>query len=816
MVIKCNIGTQKFKKKPTSMQMGGVRTDLGSLLRVKEITPEELINIVEEGRAFTPGVMAGTTSEAWNGQQVIAIDIDNQTQEDDPNDPKGKKKIKKPLPKEEQLTPEEALEILKAEGLAPYFIYNTFSSSEEWRRFRLVFILDEVLEDPAAPNALQCRLVDLFQKHRPKSTDEGTTDNARIFLGSVPGSVFYKGGNITKVADLWKLPESRRETEERQREEEKKARAERLANMNPDFAEREKILQDSIKAFDLADYVEKNTGSTPKKKGNYIYFNPCPVCGHNDDFYIDRRKPWRFTCKSSATPDEARGTIIDFLMWEGAGDRGTPGRSEGEALEIFKYKILGWDEKEDKRMFAQAMEAKERAEIDAKRKAAASESSLEAAIIPDEEQEAGEAAKDPGEDPAQKQETTPAAAQEKKPKTYDDILADFWDGIQTEQYRPVQTGIEGIDKALDGGFTRKTLVTLGAAPGMGKTALAQWIFEGMAANNNEVLYINLEMSREQLIARSLSRMVYQETGEDLGALEILRGYKWSDEKREKIGSAWKKYKEKIAPRFKYNPNASNSLGVSMGMVTNEKGIIPTLKRFAEAYKANGKPAPIVCVDYLQIIQTDQKDPVEGIKEIIKTLKDFAIEYNTIVFLILANNRASNKEGRSDMESSRDTSAIEYSGDIMLGLTYTAIEDGYKAFLDKVEDKINIVNPKDKAELARLEERIPTKTSKGQTVKEWFPATMDDLREMRKQSYDDGEEVPEVCRKVSLKIVKNRFGSAERRIHLIFDGKHSSYEEDNGFIGVAIPAKDLPWKTDEVKTEFKGRNFKTGEPVKPKK
>lgn len=312
-------------------------------------------------------------------------------------------------------------------------------------------------------------------------------------------------------------------------------------------------------------------------------------------------------------------------------------------------------------------------------------------------------------------------------------------------------------------------------------------------------------------------MVYQETGEDLGALEILRGYKWSDEKREKISDAWKKYKEKIAPRFKYNPNQSNSLGVSMGMVTNEKGIIPTLKRFAETYITQGKPAPIVCVDYLQIIQTDQRDPVEGIKEIIGTLKKFAIEYNTIVFLILANNRASNKEGRSDMESSRDTSAIEYSGDIMLGLTYTAIEDGYKAYIDEITKEIDIINPRNKDELARKSTRIPTqKTGKNAGEPIWSPCTMEDLREMKKRAYDNGEEVPEVCRKVSLKIVKNRFGSAERRIHLIFDGKHSSYAEEDGFIGVAIPAKDLPFKTDEVKTEFRGRNFKTGEPVKPKK
>lgn len=791
MFIKYNISGNKYAKKPTGAQMGTLRTQLCAKPAIVETTPERLIEAIEEGRAFTPGVMEGTSGETWKQQQIIAVDIDNaeEVKDADGNPVKENGKTKKKAI-EPQLLPEEALEILQAEGLAPYFMYNTYSNRDEWRRYRIVFILDEVLLVPKAPGILQARLVSLFNAKHPGSTDTGTIDAARIFLGSTPGAVFYRGGNITNAGTLWQLPESYTEKEEKKRETEKKERAERLANMGDDFADQEQRFKDAKAAFDLAAFVAERTGSKPKKKGNYITFNPCPICGHNDDFKIDLRKGTGFyRCLSASEGGGTYGSVVDYLI-------NAEHMTQAEAIQYAKYKLLGFDEKEDKRRFAEAMEEKERAEITQKRKAA------------------GQAATDPAGDP-RKQETTPAAAtnaQEKK-KTYNDILADFWATIQTEEYRPVRTGVDGIDKALDGGFTRKTLVTLGAAPGMGKTALAQWIFEGMARNGSDVLYINLEMSREQLIARSLSRMVYNDTGEDVSALSILRGYKWTEEQRETVGNAWKKYREEVAPHFIYNPNTTNHIGLMTDGAEDPTGagILPTLRRVAEASKKAGKEAPIVCVDYLQIIETSQRDQIEGIKQVISALKGFAIQYNTIVFLVLANNRASNKEGRSDMESSRDTSAIEYSGDVMLGLTYTAIEDGYKAYIDEIDDKLKVCNPREKEALKDL--HIPMKKSqKGDPKPEWEACNLDHLRELKKQAYDDEEELPEVCRKVSLKIVKNRFGSPERRLHLDFDGKHSSFIEDDGIIGRVVSAKDLPFNSETVKTEFKGRNFKTGAPT----
>ncbi len=318
---------------------------------------------------------------------------------------------------------------------------------------------------------------------------------------------------------------------------------------------------------------------------------------------------------------------------------------------------------------------------------------------------------------------------------------------EARTFEPIPTGINDIDRALEGGFIRGTLVTLGAPPAMGKTALSQWIFENIATGKDgkpghDVLYINLEMSREQLLARSLSRIAWKYEKKDFSALEVLRGYAWTDEQREAITQAAARYKADIAPHFIYNPD---------GVTNNIDSILTAMEAETARLKAQGKPAPLVCIDYLQLVDSGERDAIEGMKGVIFKLKDFAKRENTVVFVIIANNRASNKTGTVEMESGRDTSAIEYSGDFMLGLAYTAIEDR-REYEYTYEDKNG-----------------NEKTGKA-------PYDLETIRRLKKEAYEAGKEIPAVCTEVSLKVLKSRFTEAERRANLIFDGKHSTFNQ----------------------------------------
>ena len=324
--------------------------------------------------------------------------------------------------------------------------------------------------------------------------------------------------------------------------------------------------------------------------------------------------------------------------------------------------------------------------------------------------------------------------------TGEGMVDDFLERIMDKEkrlYEPISTGISDIDRALNGGFTRGTLVTLGAPPAMGKTAFAQWIFENMASNGKDVVFKNLEMSRDQLLSRSLSRYIWKYENKDFSSQDILRGYKWTQEETEIILRATKQYKANIAKRFKYNPdNATNTID----------SILKSIREETARIKALGRETPLICIDYLHLIDSGDRDAVEGMKNVIKILKDFAVEENTVVFLVIANNRASNKNGTMDMESGRDTSAIEYSGDLMLGLSYTAIEEHrkYECGRDKHGEPL------------------------------YAEYTLDKIRELEAQAYDRGEEPPLVCKEVTFKVVKNRFGSPNRRVKLYFDGKHSIF------------------------------------------
>lgn len=304
--------------------------------------------------------------------------------------------------------------------------------------------------------------------------------------------------------------------------------------------------------------------------------------------------------------------------------------------------------------------------------------------------------------------------EDRQQRTGAGMVDSFLQAIQTRKYEPMPTGITDIDRALDGGFMRQWLVLLGAAPGVGKTAMAQWIFEGMAKRGTACLYLNLEMSREQILARTFSRITAQH-GCRIRTNIILQGYRWTDEQQAVIMEAAEEYKQTIAPRMVYNPD---------GVTANLDSILTYIEAEAQRAEKAGLPAPCVVLDYLQIVGGDQReDAATVIKRAVSGLKDYAVRHNTLVFVIIAHNRTANSTGAVSMESGRDTSALEYSADLQLALTFTKClkREGQKA---KTPD-----------ELTNEERKL-----------------------------------------ITLRIVKGRFGGMGREVDLYFDGETMSYTQ----------------------------------------
>jgi DNA primase len=351
----------------------------------------------------------------------------------------------------------------------------------------------------------------------------------------------------------------------------------------------------------------------------------------------------------------------------------------------------------------------------------------------DNDQEKGDAAADQKqEEPKKTAEELAAEYRESWRKAAEIRGQSFLQAITTEKYKPIPTGIKSLDSKLGGGFMRQWLVTLGAPPGAGKTALAQWIFEGMAERGNTCLYFNAEMSREQLTARSLAKIIFEKYNTTITTPQILQGYQWSDNQREKVEAAVKEYTEKIAPFMCYNPEPKDRNGSPAEI----HQIIKIAQAEADRATAAGLDAPILIIDYLQLIEADgQEDKAEIIKTALRLLKGYAIKYNTIVFVITAHKRDGG--GASTMESGRDTSNIEYSADLLLGLDFTAC--------------------------------LPDGASKGKSFSELKPWERE---------------------KKTLVIHKSRFSEAPAKISLLFNGEHMTFKD------LDTPEAAEGWRNEE--------------------
>ncbi len=96
---------------------------------------------------------------------------------------------------------------------------------------------------------------------------------------------------------------------------------------------------------------------------------------------------------------------------------------------------------------------------------------------------------------SQQQETTCIARQ---------VASDYYQCIGQAQEPILATTFYDLNRALGGGLRPGDLYVLAARPGVGKTALALNIAEGIAARDAAVLFFSLEMSSTRLMLRMVS------------------------------------------------------------------------------------------------------------------------------------------------------------------------------------------------------------------------------------------------------------------------------------------------------------------------
>lgn len=244
-------------------------------------------------------------------------------------------------------------------------------------------------------------------------------------------------------------------------------------------------------------------------------------------------------------------------------------------------------------------------------------------------------------------------------------LQEFIDGIAESVNTPaLPTGFKKLDAALDGGLY-PGLYTLGAISSLGKTTLCLQIADNIAATGKDVLIISLEMARSELMAKSISRHTVQlsmPTGSTRNAKTtrgILDGKRWANysaDEKNLIKQAIEDYQHEA--QHIYIIEGIGNIGAA------------EIRAAMEEHRENTGRTPFLMVDYLQILApadvraTDKQATDRAVLE----LKRISRDYNTPVLAISSLNR-DNYSAKINMAAFKESGAIEYSADCLIGLQY---------------------------------------------------------------------------------------------------------------------------------------------------
>lgn len=239
------------------------------------------------------------------------------------------------------------------------------------------------------------------------------------------------------------------------------------------------------------------------------------------------------------------------------------------------------------------------------------------------------------------------------------------------------TGFNRLDRAIkitDG------LYILGAISSLGKTTFALQIADHVAESGRDVIIFSLEMSRKELIDKSICRMIFSdwiqgknprsilESNEidnktlNLGQIASPSALNISEEKLAGLETKTSKYFSTIAKR--------TSIYESVGNVE----VTEIAERVTKYVYYSGNK-PLVIIDYLQLLApvdphfTDKQNTDKNVLE----LKRLSRELEIPIIAISSLNRANYNEPIS-MAAFKESGAIEYSSDVLLGLQLAGAGD----------------------------------------------------------------------------------------------------------------------------------------------
>ena len=202
------------------------------------------------------------------------------------------------------------------------------------------------------------------------------------------------------------------------------------------------------------------------------------------------------------------------------------------------------------------------------------------------------------------------------------------ENIFNAKTKPVPTFSARLNKNLNGGLQRGKVLTIAAAAGLGKTTFALQLVEDTVREQSKRstcvgVYVSMEMSTEELVTKSYSRLGLVDSGKIEGKTI----------KREDLAGAMTKYQKDIAPVM-YFVEARE--GMTLGEV---RGIARKVK--ARLVRISGEDPGdvfvILCVDPFQRLRTGEpeidREEISRVGALASGLKKLAGDLDVSVILL---------------------------------------------------------------------------------------------------------------------------------------------------------------------------------------
>ena len=228
-----------------------------------------------------------------------------------------------------------------------------------------------------------------------------------------------------------------------------------------------------------------------------------------------------------------------------------------------------------------------------------------------------------------------------------------------KQARDRKTGFPNLDAKA--GALYSGLYVLAATSSLGKTTFALQMADQLAAAGHDVLFFSMEQSRLEMVSKSISRLTAQADFKSaVNSLSIRKGYLPAQ-----VMAAVKKYREQTGDR----------LSIIEG---NFNCDISFIGDYIRRYQQQTNTAPVVFIDYLQVLQPAAEGKSRGSKKdeidmAVTELKRLSRELDLPIIVISSLNRA-NYLIPFSFEALKESGGIEYTADVVWGMQFTCLNE----------------------------------------------------------------------------------------------------------------------------------------------